>query len=222
MDLLPTRKSVEEYIRQLERAGAAGAANLPVFEDAGQSYAARIASSDWVPFVHQADYHYFVARILFLQHILEYSLFASHQCIENYLKGFLRLRDQPPTGHHRLSHLVGEARRVSLTADSFVRSNYLDTIASKFDPFYEMPRYPVQRTKPKDGYAVFYPADVFVLDYFVLRMREILHLPKPGWDILTDQGSFFLQQCQMNAKEIYDLFFLWNISFSPAGPAGTA
>jgi len=135
-------------------------------------------------FILSADSSYFVSRFLFFNGLVEYSFFSGQQCIENYLKAFLKFFKQNPEDLHDLSILLEKCREIS--NDAFINSKRASTIIERFKPFYELSRYPIQRKfRPKEGkYAFLLPDDIEPLDYFVLKMREILPYPKGMWDIL--------------------------------------
>lgn len=164
-------------------------------------------------FRQSADYHYFISRILFLHHILNYSQFSGHQCIENYLKAYLKYKEQIPPNTHDLQKLLRYCRAEEPVADSFINNDNIEIIIAKYEPFYELARYPVQKQHPKDGYAFLIPDDIFILDYFVMRMREILAIPANTWDVLKD-GHVNLFQCQQNFPNFYNFFFVDNINFT--------
>jgi hypothetical protein len=58
--------------------------------------------------------------------------------------------------------------------NSFINDDKVSIIIAKYGPFYELARYPVHKQHPKNGYAFLIPDDVYILDYFVMKMREIL------------------------------------------------
>ena len=70
---------------------------------------------------------------------------------------------------------------------NFITSKEIEIIVKKYNPFYENTRYPVQKKRPKNGqYTIFYPFDIQVLDYFVLKMREVMPYPNNMWDMLKN------------------------------------
>jgi HEPN domain-containing protein len=164
-------------------------------------------------FVQSADYHYFVSRILFLRHVTEYSQFSGYQCIENYLKAYLKYKEQIPPNSHDLQELLRLCRAEDLVADSFINGDSISIIIAKYEPFYEVARYPVQKQRPKSGYAFLIPDDIFILDYFVMKMREVLSIPANTWDILKN-GHYSLFQCQQLYPGFYGIFFSDNINFT--------
>jgi HEPN domain-containing protein len=190
-----------------------GAANVPVLGELTKAeYKDAVRNTEYWRYSQSADYHYFVSRVLFVQHVTEYGLFAGHQCVENYLKGYLKARGSLPENTHKLADLLGAARSLGLAADTFIHEKRASIIVAKYEPFYELARYPVQRSRPKGGYALIVPDDIFLLDYFVLRMREMLSIPTNTWDILSD-GHFNLEMCKDNNPALYNLLFWNNINF---------
>jgi HEPN domain-containing protein len=191
------------------------ALNVPEFETlAKQDYKSRVAKIDYWNFIQHADQHYFVARILFMHHITEYSFFCAEQCVENYLKAYLRYYNAIPPDTHDLQTLLDQCRSLSHTLELFITSTHIEIIVQLFNPFNELARYPIQRKRPKGGqYFVTYPTDIFNLDYFVYRMREILSIPTNTWDILRE-GLQQLYDCQQECPDFYSTFKVDNINFS--------
>lgn len=189
--------------------------NVPEFESvAKQDYKSRVANIDYWYFIQHADQHYFVARILFIHHVIEYSFFAAQQCVENYLKAYLKFRKTIPPDTHDLKTLLDQCRRSSHTLEPFITSTHIEMIVQLFNPFNELARYPIQKNRPKDGqYLLMYPTDIFNLDYFVYRMREILSIPTNTWDILRN-GLQQLVSCQEECPDFYSVFRNDNINFS--------
>ena len=208
-----TISTVEEYIEHLIKAAEIGAGNVPLLEELDKKeYKAAVEKIDYWRYIQSADYHYFVSRLLFLHHIIEYSNFCGHQCIENYLKAYLKYMKIVPPNWHSLKKLAERARDVSAEADDFISSDRLSVIIAKYEPFYELARYPVQKKRPKSGYAFIYPYDIYILDYFVLKMRQMLSIPDNTWDILKD-GHYKLEQSKRNTPDFYKLIFANNINF---------
>jgi HEPN domain-containing protein len=191
------------------------ALNVPAFEAvANRDYKSRVAQIDYWRFIQHADQHYFVARILFMHHVMEYSFFCAQQCVENYLKAYLKYHNAIPSDSHDLKTLLDHCRRLSHTLEPFIASTHIEIIVQLFNPFNELARYPIQKRRPKDGqYALTHPTDIFNLDYFVYRMREILSIPTQTWDILRD-GLQDLQMCQEECPEFYSVFRIDNINFT--------
>jgi len=189
--------------------------NVPKLEKLDkQDYKSRISKIDYWYFIQHADQHYFVARILFMHHVIEYSFFCAQQCIENYLKAYLKYHNTIPPDIHDLKILLDQCRSVPHTLEPFITSTYIETIVQVFNPFNELARYPIQRNRPKDGqYVSTHPTDIFNLDYFVCRMREILSIPANTWDIVRE-GLQQLYMCQKEYPDFYSVFKLDNINFT--------
>jgi len=204
---------IEEYILFSKQAADEGVHNLPTTEKINkQLYNESVNDVDYWRFVEAADQHYFVSRILFLNHVYDYSCFCAQQCVENYLKAYLQYKQQTVPKTHDLFLLVEQCRDENGSDDVFIASHHLSAIVQKYDPFYEWARYPVQNVRPKVPFGHFYPDDIFVLDYFVLKMREILKNSNDNWDIFKD-GHFSLRHSQNKSPEFYDVFFAKNINF---------
>lgn len=209
-----TVQKIEEYILFSKEAKDQhpDAANLPLTE-INPNYKQDVSQTESWRYVHSADYHYFVSRVLFLNHVVEYSFFSAQQCIENYLKAYLRDHNKTPSNTHKLTDLLNKCKSLSSDPLSFINSVYADVIIQKFDPFNEVARYPVQNVRPKDGYGFFYPLDIYMLDYFVFQMRKVLSVPKTTWDIF-DEGLQNLQMCMRHCPEFYNRLKENNINFS--------
>jgi len=138
-------------------------------------------------FILSADSSYFVSRFLFFNGLVEYSFFSGQQCIENYLKAYLKFSNKyPKEDLHDLSELLELCRNAG--KDDFINSARANIIIERFNPFYEIARYQVQRNfRPKGGkYMFLFPDDIYPLDYFVFKMRELLPYPKNMWNVLKE------------------------------------
>jgi HEPN domain-containing protein len=210
-------REIEKHLTFLKKTADqhSTALNVPQFETlAKQDYKSRVANIDYWHFIQHADQHYFVARILFMHHVVEYSFFCAQQCVENYLKAYLKYHTTIPPDTHDLQTLLDQCRKLSHTLELFITSTHIEIIVQLFNPFNELARYPIQRKRPKDGqYVVTHPTDIFNLDYFVFRMREILSIPTNTWDILRD-GLQQLYTCQEEYPEFYALFKADNVNFT--------
>jgi len=191
------------------------ALNVPEFETlTKQDYKSEVAKISYWFFIQHADQHYFVARILFMQQVLEYSLFCGQQCIENYLKAYLKYYNTIPPNTHDLQILLDKCRSLSHTLEPFIASAHIEMIVQLFNPFNELGRYPIQRKRPKNGeYISMYPTDIYNLDYFVYRMREILSIPANTWDIFRE-GLQHLYTSDDGCPEFNSTFKADNINFS--------
>ena len=132
------------------------------------------------------------------------------------LKAYLKFKEQVPPNSHDLQELLQLCRAKEATT-SFINGDHISIIIAMYEPFYELARYPVQKRRPKSGYAIIIPSDIYILDYFVLKMREILAIPKHTRDILKD-GHYSLFLCQQNFPNFYNAFFDNNINFTGNKP----
>ncbi len=215
---ISTAHSVEIYLDDLRESVLIGAANMPSLGTRdNDDYRLAVERLEYWEFIQSADYHYFTARVLFLHYITEYSQFCAYQCIENYLKAFLKYEQQIPPKSHDLQELLRRCRATEPSSESFVHTNNILTIIAKFEPFYEYARYPVQKLYPKTPYGFLIPDDIYVLDYFVMKMREILSIPSSTWDILKD-GHLSLHLCQKHSPDFYSIFFDNNLNFPENKP----
>lgn len=208
-----TLDSIEKYLDFLKEAAKEGAGNVPVLNKRTKNeYQEALENVEYWNFVQSADYHYFISRILILHHIREYSQFSGYQCIENYLKAYLKYKGQIPPKSHDLQELLQLCRENETELGSFIHGDRISVVIAKYEPFYELARYPVQKHHPKNGYVLLVPYDIYVLDYFVMRMREILPIPTNTWDILKN-GHYSLHQCQRMCPDFYQMFLADNINF---------
>jgi HEPN domain-containing protein len=209
----PTIESIEEYIHFLKSLIGSGAANIqPTVLLDKNTYNQKLNNIGYEYYIKSGDDHYFVSRTLFMNYIFDYSLFSAYQCIENYLKAFIKSKNQVPPLKHSLTMLKTICTNNASNNDVFINSVEISTIIDKYEPFYTMPRYPVSREKwlPK---AFFHPNDIYVLDYFVMKFREMLPFPPNMSDILKENDTTaFL--CKENSPYFYDTFLQGNINFT--------
>jgi hypothetical protein len=67
---------------------------------------------------------------------------------------------------------------------------YIEIIVERFDPFNEVVRYPVARTRPEGGaWTSIYPTDMHVMDYFIYKMRQVVPVPPKHNDIFKSGGD---------------------------------
>ena len=216
MDTLSSRiQEIQNYILFLE--GTEGkAANMPVLKEVSD-FKDRVKRTEYWRYIHSADYHYFVSRILFLRMIYTYSYFSGFQCIENYLKAFLKYCGVAVPTKHPLGDLLDLCRGVVQPKPDFIHSRYIEVITRRFEPYYQIGRYPVQTIRPKSGTQSFlYPDDIFVLDYFVYQMRRILTIPQNTWDMFRQgkgAGLMELVSCMREFPDFYNLVKWNNINF---------
>jgi HEPN domain-containing protein len=211
----PNIKEVEENLKfliEIERKDKN--ANVPLLENvSGEDYKNAIKKVDYWRFMQSADQHYFMARVLGLHGIFEYSRFYGYQCIENYLKAYLKYKGVITKNTHKLSKvLLVECQDIAPVSDDFIHSDFILIIIKMYEPFYELARYPVQNTRPNQGKYGGGSEDIFILDYFVLKMRQILSIPENTWDILRN-GHVNLHDCHEFHPEFYNVFFFRNINF---------
>lgn len=185
--------------------------NPPVRQRTKKEYQQAVKDIEPRYYIDAAHYHYFVARSLFLNCVFEYSFFSAHQCLENYLKAFLKDKRSVPPNWHKLGALLEECRKNCSDADCFLCGPRADVVIAKYSPFYELPRYPVSKEGPW-GYAYLGEEDIFILDYFVYRMRELVAVPSGHRDTFSDQ-HFWLQHCLKHRPEFYRLFKYRNVNF---------
>lgn len=208
----PTIESIEEYIHFLNSKIGSGASNIqPSVKLDDHSYNEKLNNIGYEYYIYSADNHYFVSRTLFMNYIFEYSLFSAYQCIENYLKAYIKHKKQLPPLTHNLMSLKEKCSKHATIDDAFIDSVELSTIIYKYDPFYTMPRYPVSREKwlPR---AHLHPDDIYILDYFVMKFRQMLPYPENMRDILKENHiTEFL--CREKAPSFYDTFLQGNINF---------
>ena len=102
----------EEHIKEIERiilfnkkAGEEGSTNLPQ-KEVILDYKKRVQNIDYQYYLKNADMHYFISRQLFRHYLGEYAYFSAHQCVENYLKGFLKFIGETPPNSHILKDLL--------------------------------------------------------------------------------------------------------------------
>ena len=155
------------------------APNLPTVERSPTAaFYQEVAAATHLCYVRSGEKNYAVARLLSELQVFDYAMFCGQQSVENYLKAYIKSLGKQPSATHSLAGLLSECRD-GMGADSFLASDAAETIAQVFDPFNEIARYPVHRTGPKGrAWTLFYPDDMYILDYFVFRMRELLPVPE--------------------------------------------
>lgn len=209
-----TAKSVEEYIDFLTKNKGSKSSNITL-KEFNISYHSDLQQADYGGFINSGDYCYFVARILFLKGLGIIAFTLAHQAIENYLKAYLKYSVKQIAQGHDLLALLNKCIKIAPTT-SFLHSARANTIVCRFDPFYELPRYPVQKHRPKGGsYAYLMPDDIYPLDYFIKKMREEMPLPQGVWDIFKQDLPFgtSLFKGQLGSDELINMFKANNINF---------
>lgn len=206
-------KKVEEYVDFLTKCLKGNTlSNIRKTENIKSEYKHKKEELAFNHYVKSGDIHYFVSRILFLSGICEYSFFTAQQCIELYLKAYIKYKGHTPPNGHMLPDLVNECKKIAGN-DEFINSARIVTIAERFNPFYEYARYPVQHYRPMDGnYAFIYPDDIQPLDYFVYKMREIIPYPEQSYDILREGKLQGLDT--VHSQNIETQFKVNNINFT--------
>lgn len=192
-----------------------GAANLIESVKDGARYKRNLPKISWMSFVGKADYAYFVARVLLVNHVRTYGMFCGQQCVENYLKAFLKKANNTTPQRHSLIKLL-EAARAAADTSSFLHSEHAEVICMTFEPFYEYARYPAYQSGPREpSYAWISGVDELMLDYFVYQIRLEVQLPADSWDVLTDRGHFDLEMCAELKPDFYRSFTEGNLNFLP-------
>jgi HEPN domain-containing protein len=187
--------------------------NLPTLERKSKSkFEQEAVQTTFSSYVTSADYHYAVARLLFELGIHAYALFCSQQAIENYLKAYIKLVALEPKLTHSLNELLAQCQ-LEATAPPFITSDFLKIIVQRFDPFNELARYPVQRTRPEGmSWGGIFPDDMNILDYFFFKMREIVPIPINHSSLFKD-GHYQLGRFENKYPEIYEFIKKDNINF---------
>ncbi len=203
----------QRLLAHARSARARGAINLPETEkiDRG-SYDQHLVAITWDSFVQRADMHYFVSRVLIRHSVMEYGFFCAHQCVENYLKAFLHSVGESIPKMHSLPELLAHSCRSCSDPGSFLFSDDAKTVCDKYNPFYELARYPVQNIRPKDGQYLAFTGEEIILDYFVHCMRGILRLPSKSWDLLGADGHRDLEMCREFHPNFYRAFETDNLN----------
>jgi hypothetical protein len=208
----PTVETIEKYIHFLKECIGKNAGNMPDFQPIIKtSYKSKMNKIGFEEFVRYADHHYFVSRTLFMNFIFGYSFFSAYQCIENYLKAFLKSKGHIPPKIHPLTQLLSVSKNIASLNDEFINSDEISTIIYKFEPFYEFPRYPISNNE-FTPHAFLHPDDIYLLDYFVLKFRELLFSSDNILDIENSLSTFILI-CRKNSPEFYKTFLFHNINF---------
>jgi len=205
---------VETLLTRTRKAYDEGALNVSKTVANKAKFKVDLNNVPWENFVLNADHSYFVARILLSQGVHLYGLFCAHQCVEVYLKAYLRRSNVPIPPVHRLQDLLAQSRTASSDLTEFIHTAHAETVCLRFEPFYEIARYPVRVSGPEDGkWFAGGGIDEKFLDYFVHQMRQTLALAPKSWDILSDQGHYYLHMVEELHPEFYSLFTNGNLNF---------
>lgn len=186
-------KTIEKYIDQWEKAKKIGAGNITLVST-NPTYSTDLENSKYQDFIGSADYHYFIGRILFVRGAGIYGFFCAQQCIENYLKAYFifkggKLDKKLTKNSHDLGKWLDRCKNYS-TKGSFLHTRRSRLIVEKYDPFNELPRYPVTRRGIQGSYGYIQPHDIFPLDYFVYKIRKEVPLPSGVWDIFNEERPY--------------------------------
>lgn len=96
----PTIKSIEESIHFLRSLIGSDVANIrPTVIIDKNTYKRKLDNIGFEYYITWADRHYFVSRTLFMNYVFDYSYFSAFQCIENYLKAFIKSKKTKPTSN---------------------------------------------------------------------------------------------------------------------------
>jgi hypothetical protein len=211
-----TLSQIHKIIAREQDFQEANSKNFPLTVK-NEKFADSLESTSYWRFIEFADYHYFISRILYKKKVFEYSMFCGNQCIENYLKAYLIFKGVIPDPKHGLLHFLYKCREITSPKNGFIHSKQLFTIVSKYNPFEEYARYPVQHERPGDIFVFNYPNGIYMLDYFVFSMRQIIRTPEGERDIFID-GHQYLDNCRVEYPDFYIEFIDKNINFPDQFP----
>lgn len=211
----PKASKLEKYIDHWGKAQKIGAGNISQ-STINPNFKTDFENTKYENFVNSGDYHYFIGRIIFTKGGGIYGFFCAQQCIENYLKAYVKYKTGKLDKNlfkygHDLSKWLNECRKIA-PSKSFLHTKRMELIATKYDPFNELPRYPVTRRGVRGGYAYMQPHDIYPLDYFIYRMRIEMPLPKRVWDIIKDERPFGVANLNPN-DPLVGVFKFNNINF---------
>lgn len=193
---------LEKYIDHWGKAQKIGAGNISATH-INLNFETDIESSKYENFIGSGDYHYFIGRIIFTEGGGIYGFFCAQQCIENYFKAYVIYwvgkldKSLVRKYSHDLHKWLDHCRNIA-PKKSFLHTKRVKLIVTKYDPFNELPRYPVSRRGIIGSYAFIRPNDIYPLDYFVFRMRKEMPLPNGVWDILGDGRPFWASGLDKN------------------------
>jgi len=208
----PTIESIQKYIHFLNSCIGSDVANIqPTVKLDDDTYKEELNNIGYQYYIKSAQDHYFVSRTLFMNYIFDYSLFSAYQCIENYMKAFIKYKNHVPPLTHNLNELKGKCSELVTINDAFIDSMEFSTIIYYYNPFYTMTRYPVSREMwvPR-GHV--HPNGIYVLDYFVMKFREMVALPEKMSDLLKENDSTFIL-CKKHSPSFFNTFIQGNINF---------
>ncbi|MGU7853095.1 HEPN domain-containing protein [Burkholderia orbicola] len=160
-----------------------------------------------------AEEHYAISRILFHVGQWEYGFYCGQQMIETYLKAYIKEKGETPKDTHDLRNILEKCRDLD-PSQPFINGEHIEVIVDMFNPFNEFPRYPVFKKGPSGGVGTTYPHNVYTLDYFALKMRELVPTPE-NRSSLFKGNHFKMHQLTNEYPEIYRLITDSNINFPP-------
>lgn len=210
-------KRAEEYVDYLAECLKQGGRWVIAEYERNADYKTERDDASHVKFLHKADGHYFVARVLLHCGIYDYGFFCAQQCVENYLKAYLKFKNACPSRDiHDLAELLSLCRSAGET-DPFLTSLRAEVCVRRYWPYYELARYPVQRNRPRDGSWSIpsMESEVLVLDYFVYNVKKSIPQDNP-W--LDPSGSWYANMAKIfSSHSKIDLIVAFetdNINFS--------
>ncbi|OXJ20237.1 HEPN domain-containing protein [Burkholderia sp. AU6039] len=165
-------------------------------------------ASDYLAFAEQ---HYAIARLLMHFSLWEYGSYCGQQMIETYLKAYIKEKGQTPKDIHDLRDILQICRELD-PSQPFINGEHIEIIADMFNPFNEFPRYPVFKKGPSGGVGTVYPENIYTLDYFAFKMREIVHTPDNRSSLFKD-GHYKFGTLTSRYPDIYRLITDKNINF---------
>lgn len=186
--------------------------NLPTLEErCGLDYQTRKASLQYADYLLYAEQHYAIARILCQSRVWVYGFFCAQQAVETYLKAYLKMHGSEPKNTHDLSKLLQTCRALK-RGDDFIDGAHIEIVVSMFDAYNEVGRYPVHKRGPAGTMGATFPHDLYAMDYFVYKLRELVPTPA-NHSSLFSNTHVFLSRMQHLQPETYRLITADNINF---------
>ncbi|HEX7017536.1 MAG TPA: HEPN domain-containing protein [Patescibacteria group bacterium] len=161
------------------------------------------------------DYLYFTARTVFLQSHGVIAFFLAQQAIENYLKGLLKhLGNNKMISDHNLEEILKKVKK--MTKEPFFHSDECLAIIKCFNPFNQLPRYPVHFTRPYNAsYGYIYPDTIYFLDHFVKEYRKLYPTPPGKWNLFKEELPFEMAMFKHSIDpKLIEIFKDKNVNFS--------
>ena len=179
----------------------------------GKLFEASMDTCPWENWMERGNYSYFVSRILLSQRIYLYGRFCAHQMIEAYIKAFLKFKNAQVPKLHSLEKLLSEAQKIDRDGSSFFHSEEAETACLIFEPFYEIARYPVQITRPRDGKYIWISGiDEQILDYFSYQVRQLMQISEEEWHAYFKSRELYMAH-EYN-PDFHRIFTCNNLNFS--------